>query len=98
MQVLVLEAAGPHVNGEIKRGAVYPVDFLYADPPDCETYKCTARVSSPSSSAGRFSITYEGWTAPYRKLLLKHRFRCTADVIEKGGTLVTGLQTPDCMR
>jgi hypothetical protein len=98
MQVLVLEAAGPHVIGEIKGGAVYPVDFPDAHPPDCETYKYTARVSSPSSSAGRFSVTYEGWTAAYRKLLPKHRFRRTADVVEKGGTLVTGLQTPDCMR
>jgi len=98
MHVLVLENAGPQLLGWIKGGAVYPVDFPDTDPPDCESYKYTALVGPPSSRSNRFSVTYEGWTAPWNRLVPKRSFRRTADVVVKGGTLVTGLQTPDCMR
>ena len=98
LNVLTLENAGPHVLGEIKGGAVYPLQFPDAYPPDCDSYHYTAVIGPPASSSNRFSVTYEGWTAPNRKLLPKRSFRRTADVVMKDGSLVTGLRTPDCMR
>jgi hypothetical protein len=98
IKVLALEKAGPHVVGDMRGGAVYPVDFPEAPSSECESYNYTALVGPPASISNLFSITYKGWTAPYRKLRPKRSFRRTADVVTKGKTLVTGLKTPDCMR
>jgi hypothetical protein len=100
INVLVLEATGPMVMGEIKGGAAYPQPDETPNPAAsfCESTDYTAVIGPPSSNSGPFSVTYEGWTAPIGKLLPKRHFRRTADVVAKNGTLVTGLQTPDCMR
>jgi hypothetical protein len=98
INVLVLQTAGPKVLGKIKGGAVFPVIFPDAMPTDCDSTDYAVHVGPPSSVSALFGVTYEGWTAPSGRLLPKRRFRRAADVIEKGGQLETGLQTPDCMR
>jgi hypothetical protein len=98
MAVLALDPAGPKALGEIKGRAVYPVDFPDIMHIDCESTNYTATVGPPTSRQNRFSITYEGWTAPVGKMLPRHKFRLTADAVVSGSELVTGLKTPDCMR
>jgi len=98
IEVMALDPAGPNALGEIKGGAVYPVDFPDTVQLDCESTNYTATVEPPTSRQNRFSITYEGWTAPVGKMLPRHNFRLTADAVVSGSELVTGLKTPDCMR
>jgi hypothetical protein len=95
---LALDPTGPKALGEIMGGAVYPVDIRYAASVDCESTNYTATVGPPASRQNRFSVTYEGWTAPVGRMLPRHSFRLSADAVMSGTELVTGLKTPDCMR
>jgi hypothetical protein len=98
IEVMALDPASPQALGEIKGAAVYPVGFPDASPMDCESTNYTATVGPPASRQNRFSVTYEGWTAPVGRMLPRHSFRLSADAVVSGTELVTGLKTPDCMR
>jgi hypothetical protein len=54
----------------------------------------------PLGIAHLFSVTYEGWRAPPRKLNPKTRFTFIMDAIPKGDTLAMhpSVPLPDCAR